>query len=336
MLTPPNATSSAVAPNPLSMPKVPALDNTFGALLLGTYGGLILFGVTTHQAYRYFHMYPHDGRMLKGLVADYGDCHSRPDRALLLLQPGIQLLQPTGPPLQCLHGSKLFAVMSGVTMILSQSFFVRRIWLVAPRYKPVVVVAVSAAASLCTARLTQRYANVSLIGDLVHCGDRLVLHLTSCCLYRGTTNMLHVGFLLAGSVKGFIIPTYAEYGNWQWLVSSGSTMAFTADTLLTVILIAVLRRSRTGIKRTDSMIDVMILYAVNTGLVTGIFNVLTMVFSFAQKKNLIWIGIGIIDARSAFLLLRLSCGCLLNRLIAFSVWSHPSCRVSGHICVARP
>ncbi|EIW55352.1 uncharacterized protein TRAVEDRAFT_51476 [Trametes versicolor FP-101664 SS1] len=33
--------------------KVPALDNTFGALLLGTFLGLVLYGLTLHQGYRY-------------------------------------------------------------------------------------------------------------------------------------------------------------------------------------------------------------------------------------------------------------------------------------------
>ncbi|KAJ8480917.1 hypothetical protein ONZ51_g6352 [Trametes cubensis] len=34
--------------------KLPALDNTFGALLLGSFLGFILYGLTVHQVYRYF------------------------------------------------------------------------------------------------------------------------------------------------------------------------------------------------------------------------------------------------------------------------------------------
>ena len=45
----------------------------------------------------------------------------------------------------------------------------------------------------------------------------------------------------------------------------GSAQAITADSLLTGVLIVTLHWSRTGIKRTDSMIDVLILYAVSTG-----------------------------------------------------------------------
>ena len=49
------------------------------------------------------------------------------------------------------------------------------------------------------------------------------------------------------------------------MISVGSAQAITADTLLTSVLIVTLRRRRTGIRRTDSMIDVLILYAVSTG-----------------------------------------------------------------------
>ncbi|KAI0364307.1 hypothetical protein BV20DRAFT_1029923 [Pilatotrama ljubarskyi] len=50
------------------LPPVPALDNTFGAVLLGTCFGLILYGLTAHQAYRYFRLYPTDVPVLKALV----------------------------------------------------------------------------------------------------------------------------------------------------------------------------------------------------------------------------------------------------------------------------
>ncbi|TFK80431.1 hypothetical protein K466DRAFT_605339 [Polyporus arcularius HHB13444] len=46
-------------------------------------------------------------------------------------------------------------------------------------------------------------------------------------------------------------------------------MAVTADPLLTGVFIHSLRRSRTGFKQTDSTIDVLVLYSINTGLITG-------------------------------------------------------------------
>ncbi|KAI0706323.1 hypothetical protein C8Q76DRAFT_749192 [Earliella scabrosa] len=70
-------------------------------------------------------------------------------------------------------------------------------------------------------------------------------------------------------------------------------MAVTADILLTIVLIHVLRQNRTGVKRTDSMLDVMIMYSMNTGLLTGVFNLLSLLFAFIRPADLIYIGIGI-------------------------------------------
>ncbi|KAI0648826.1 hypothetical protein C8Q79DRAFT_924268 [Trametes meyenii] len=47
---------------------IPALDSTFGAILLGTCFGLMLYGLTVHQSYQYFRLYPNDIPVLKILV----------------------------------------------------------------------------------------------------------------------------------------------------------------------------------------------------------------------------------------------------------------------------
>ena len=54
----------------------------------------------------------------------------------------------------------------------------------------------------------------------------------------------------------------------KYLVSARNAAATVTDVLLTSILVYSLHKSRTGIKRTDSMINVLIMYAVNTGLLT--------------------------------------------------------------------
>ncbi|KAM5544661.1 hypothetical protein V8D89_001559 [Ganoderma adspersum] len=68
MATTGNGTATVV--NPLDLlPKIPPLDNTFGAVLIGTFVGLMLYGITLHQSYRYFHMYPADLPILRFLVS---------------------------------------------------------------------------------------------------------------------------------------------------------------------------------------------------------------------------------------------------------------------------
>ncbi|KAH9848025.1 hypothetical protein C2E23DRAFT_889474 [Lenzites betulinus] len=238
----PNATAPGVPSDPFAgFPKVPALDNTFGAVLLGTF------------AHRYYRVYPDDGRWLKGLVVfivfletatsilSMHVCYYYLTTNFfnpLALQKGIWTLD-------------LFPVASGVVMIASQSFFARRVWLVGGRFsKPLVI-------------------------------------------FAGILCVAEMGFFIAASTEAEIIPTFAGFRSRTWLVSTGSTMAVSADVLLTIMLIILLHRSRTGIKRTDTMIDTLIIYSVNTGLLTGIFNMLSLIFAFTRPADLIYIGFAI-------------------------------------------
>ncbi|KAI0369260.1 hypothetical protein BV20DRAFT_1053325 [Pilatotrama ljubarskyi] len=52
----------------IPIPASPNLNNTYGALLIGSCLGFMLYGLTVHQAYRYHKMYPSDIPLLKGLV----------------------------------------------------------------------------------------------------------------------------------------------------------------------------------------------------------------------------------------------------------------------------
>ncbi|KAI0808213.1 hypothetical protein C8Q74DRAFT_1363620 [Fomes fomentarius] len=56
----------AVALSPLSIPdSIPPFDELYGALLIGTFITLMLYGLTVHQTYRYVCLYPSDVLVLK-------------------------------------------------------------------------------------------------------------------------------------------------------------------------------------------------------------------------------------------------------------------------------
>ncbi|KAI0631814.1 hypothetical protein C8Q77DRAFT_162530 [Trametes polyzona] len=83
----------------------------------------------------------------------------------------------------------------------------------------------------------------------------------------------------AATGESIRVPTMAgfmEY-NYRWdAVAFGAAVA--SDTLTTGILIMALKSSRTGFKQTDHRLDRLVLYTVNTGLLTSIFNLLAVVF----------------------------------------------------------
>ncbi|EIW52143.1 uncharacterized protein TRAVEDRAFT_53571 [Trametes versicolor FP-101664 SS1] len=47
---------------------IPSLDDSLGAVLLGIILGSMLYGLTVHQTYRYFKLYPKDALYLKSLI----------------------------------------------------------------------------------------------------------------------------------------------------------------------------------------------------------------------------------------------------------------------------
>ncbi|KAH9886307.1 hypothetical protein C8Q73DRAFT_716341 [Cubamyces lactineus] len=250
----PNATiPSATSPAP---PKVPALDNTFGAIQLGTFVGLIVYGITLHQYYRYVRSYPGDSRVLKGLVL-----------VIVLLETWTTVLSMHTcyyylttnyfHPEALENGVwslNLLPVSSAVVMLAAQSFFARRVWILGRGFRPLVVVV----SVLCVAEFA---------------------------------------FFAAASTEAFTQYSFAKFSHYTWLVSTGFTLAMAADWVLMFVLIYILHSNRTGFQSTDSMIDLMILYTVNTGVLTGIVDLLSVIFAFYAPQHLIYIALGIVGKK---------------------------------------
>ncbi|PIL32306.1 hypothetical protein GSI_05552 [Ganoderma sinense ZZ0214-1] len=85
--------------------------------------------------------------------------------------------------------------------------------------------------------------------------------------------------------------------DFSYLVSARNTAATVADSFMTAVLIYSLQRSRTGIKRTDSMINVLVLYAINTGLLISAFNVLCLIFGFVFPQSFTYIAVDLVASR---------------------------------------
>ncbi|KAI0326368.1 hypothetical protein GY45DRAFT_1328988 [Cubamyces sp. BRFM 1775] len=124
-------------------PGLPALHRTLGALLLGTTFGLIIYGVTLLQAYRYFRLYPRDPYVLKALVvlvlmmdtttSAFGIYTCYYTMVVNFLRAEV-LLYST-------WSIDVYPVCGGLAMVSCQSFFAWRVWRVAPKLRPLVVVA---------------------------------------------------------------------------------------------------------------------------------------------------------------------------------------------------
>ncbi|KAI0739671.1 hypothetical protein C8Q80DRAFT_1274723 [Daedaleopsis nitida] len=265
------ASSPSTAATPAT--PIPPLDNTFGALLIGTFVGLIQYGWTAHQGYRYFRLYQDDRWSLKVLVVTILQV-SHVGRSLLCINWTLCRAFETFHSFLCVHicyyylttnyfnpaalskgiwSISLLGASTGAVIILTQAFFLRRVYLIGRRYRAVV--------AFCAVLLLVEFA-----------------------------------FSIAVTVVTFLHPTLHN-SEQAWMNSTGVGLAALADTLLTAALTISLHQSRTGIKRTDSIIDLLILYAINTGLITGIFNLLSFVFAIAMPNNLIYGGLDIVATK---------------------------------------
>ena len=70
-------------------------------------------------------------------------------------------------------------------------------------------------------------------------------------------------------------------------IALNSVIAFT-DTLLSVVVIWLLRKSRSGFQRTDSIINRLVMYTVGSGFVTSIWMIIALIASSTARHSLIY------------------------------------------------
>ncbi|KAH9850487.1 hypothetical protein C2E23DRAFT_313309 [Lenzites betulinus] len=233
-------------------PVVPSLDSTIGAFLIGTFLGLILYGITVHQVHRYFRVYAQDRKLLKGLVICIFTIETF-HMITCMHACYTYLVTNYFNPASLLKGTwsiQLQAITCAVEILVAQSFYSRRAFLLRRKNAPVVALAV-----FCS--------------------------------------FIAFGFAAAATVESIVVKTFVDFEKYTWLVSVAFGAAVASDILTTGMLIIVLKKSRTGIKQTDHLIDRLILYAVNTGLLTGTLNSLALVL-IRVLPNLVSFGIAVV------------------------------------------
>ncbi|RDX44046.1 hypothetical protein OH76DRAFT_1487471 [Lentinus brumalis] len=121
------------------------MGETFGALLLGTFSGTILYGLGLHQLYRYFQLYPKDLIFVRSVVIltmIFETLHTVLTLHVCYFYLVDNYLCP-GRLQQTVWSINLLAITTGMTMSASQMFFARRLYKVGPGYRKVVFLAIA-------------------------------------------------------------------------------------------------------------------------------------------------------------------------------------------------
>ncbi|KAF7306226.1 hypothetical protein MIND_00413100 [Mycena indigotica] len=254
------------APPPTSpLPSLPPFDPnpTIGALLVGTLASGILFGINTTQNYVYYRRFPQDPRMIKWLVTIVWVMefvHIFCISHVLYTYAVVNY----GNPLIFLDKIPptlaLTILLGTVNTALVEAFFVFRIW-----------------------TLAQNNLKFFKLVPLVLC-------VTITLFVAGTTADTVL------SIQAANIPAFNA--RFDWLLVVPNSLNVFNDGSITISLITLLLLTRKGgFAKTAMMLDQLIKWTLETGLITGIFSCLSLIFCVRQPNDFIWVSLQVVKAR---------------------------------------
>ncbi|TBU31798.1 hypothetical protein BD311DRAFT_751622 [Dichomitus squalens] len=255
----------------------PRLDNSFGAVLVGNSVGLIIYGMTLLQCYRYFRLYPGDSYKMKVLVF-----------AFMMLET-LHIIETTHTCYYYLVSNycesaklgigvwsiRILTPTNGAIVFMAQMFYARRLHL------------------------------------LKSCNGVLVIIMVS-------LSLIALGFTITAAVEGFLQVSFRawrhvvvcrfsatkaplvieELYSLQWIDVVAVAVNLMVDLMLSITLVLFLHRSRSGLRRSNSLVDLLVAYTVNTCVLVSVMNILVLTSIIAWPSTLIYVGISIPTARS--------------------------------------
>ncbi|TDL15302.1 hypothetical protein BD410DRAFT_832697 [Rickenella mellea] len=89
------------------------------------------------------------------------------------------------------------------------------------------------------------------------------------------------------SVRSFHYYSFADYAPLAWVPSVAVVSATIADIIIAISMCYFLKRARTGVGRSDTLITTLMMYSINTGLLTSIVAVIAVILFATMPKTLI-------------------------------------------------
>ncbi|KAF8151021.1 hypothetical protein B0H34DRAFT_159626 [Crassisporium funariophilum] len=105
------------------------------------------------------------------------------------------------------------------------------------------------------------------------------------------TSIVTFGAGIAFTSRAFIERTFANFSHISYLLYLALGSAVAADILIAVCLCVSLSRSRTGFKKTDSIVTVLMLYAINSSVLTTLCSMACFITYAIWPMEFTFIGI---------------------------------------------
>ncbi|KAF5340372.1 hypothetical protein D9611_007782 [Ephemerocybe angulata] len=246
---------------PPGLPLTMKFDNTLGSLLLGGMTAMGLWGVTCVQTYTYF-------------------TRPKKDRAFLQIMVAFLLALDTFDSALNIHILYHYMV----------SNYLNPVALMIPVWSVLIHVFLTALSNfIIRTMFAQRIYRLKEAYFL-----RLGLYLTIGYLAHMTWNAdLPFPLQVTGTIitiKAFQLKTYLELDSLSNLMYITFAFGTGSDLSVALALCWLLRTSRTGFRKTDSMIKVLMLYTVNTGLIVALDAAAGMLTYIFMPNNFIFLG----------------------------------------------
>ncbi|KAL7278338.1 hypothetical protein ACG7TL_008314 [Trametes sanguinea] len=257
--------AATLASSAVSFLATPSLGSTSGAVLLGTIFGSMLYGLVLFQTYRYYRLYPKDRIELKTLVCIIA--------LMETIHTGLWILVCLcrGPA-----SYEYFVVNFFNPLNLLETHWYVQLTVPFSGFTPIV-------------------AQIFYACRLYYLGNemkyRIIVAITLVIM------LSDFGWDIAGTVLVFHAKDLTEFSRSTWLVSVSSAHLVVGDTIIAATLIYVLRKSRTGFSRTDSVLDLLVIYTINSGLLITVSSLFTFTFALRDPNSLIWAGISIVGVK---------------------------------------
>ncbi|RDX50276.1 hypothetical protein OH76DRAFT_1402729 [Lentinus brumalis] len=101
---------------------------------------------------------------------------------------------------------------------------------------------------------------------------------------------MHFSLGVVFTVESFVLGRFSKFASLTWETCLGLGSAAACDVIIAASMCYYLYTMRTGIKRTDSVVALLMVYSVNSGLTTGIIGTICVVTFAAMPTSLIWLS----------------------------------------------
>ncbi|KAJ7052245.1 hypothetical protein C8F01DRAFT_1261958 [Mycena amicta] len=231
---------------------------TLGAVLIGTLLSTVLFGVTTMQTYMYYMHFPADAAMIKATVAFVWVCEAAHLGT-------VSHTTYTWLVLDYGHPERLLGPAPG-----SLAAFVLL----------TVIIAVC----------VQTFFSFRIY---VLSRSRIIPYFTF------ALSSVRLGMGLAIFALNLLSSTLGEFNvKHQWLLLTTWSLSAVEDVTITVSLVYWLWAQKGSVhKQSEAFLDKIIMWTIETGLVTSMFTVVMLICFHAMPNNLVWMGLFAIEAR---------------------------------------